>query len=127
MEPSPQLVDRPGPRARQESPSILARLHRLEPRSIALPAAIVAIAAVLRLWTIKLDAQNPFYDAAVHSMSLSWHNFFFGALDPSGKLANDKAPVDLWLHVVSTKLISFNHNASRSSKSMPFTARLRAR
>jgi 4-amino-4-deoxy-L-arabinose transferase-like glycosyltransferase len=86
-------------------------LRRLEPRSIAIPAAIVTLAAVLRLWGIKHDAQNPFYDAAVHSMSLSWHNFFFGALDPSGKLGIDKPPVDLWLQVASTKLLSFNRTA----------------
>ncbi len=77
-------------------------------RSSAIPVVIVAVAAVLRLWTIKLDAQNPFYDAAVRSMGLSWHNFFFGALDPSGKLAIDKPPVDLWLQVASTKLLGFN-------------------
>jgi 4-amino-4-deoxy-L-arabinose transferase-like glycosyltransferase len=90
---------------------MLAPLRGLEPRSIAIPAAIVTLAALLRLWGIKHDAQNPFYDAAVHSMGLSWHNFFFGALDPSGKLGIDKPPVDLWLQVVSTKLLGFNRTA----------------
>ncbi len=71
----------------------------------------MTVAAVLRLWSIGLDAQNPFYDAAVRSMGLSWHNFFFGALDPSGKLAIDKPPVDLWLQVASTKLLGFNRTA----------------
>ncbi|HEV3094594.1 MAG TPA: glycosyltransferase family 39 protein [Solirubrobacteraceae bacterium] len=80
-------------------------------RSWAAPAAIVVLAAVLRLWGIRHDAQNPFYDAAVHSMDLSWHNFFFGALDPSGALAIDKPPVDLWLQVTSTKLLGFNRTA----------------
>ncbi|HEX4837158.1 MAG TPA: glycosyltransferase family 39 protein, partial [Solirubrobacteraceae bacterium] len=80
-------------------------------RACVLPLAIVAIAAVLRLWAIELDAQNPFYDAAVRSMGLSWHNFFFGALDPSGKLGIDKPPVDLWLQVLSTKLLGFNRAA----------------
>jgi 4-amino-4-deoxy-L-arabinose transferase-like glycosyltransferase len=78
---------------------------------VAIPVAIVALAALLRLWGIEHDAQNPFYDAAVHSMGLSWHNFFFGALDPSGKLAIDKPPVDLWLQVASTKLLSFDRTA----------------
>jgi 4-amino-4-deoxy-L-arabinose transferase-like glycosyltransferase len=80
-------------------------------RSWAIPVGIVALAAVLRLWGIRHDAQNPFYDAAVHSMGLSWHNFFFGALDPSGALAIDKPPVDLWLQVASIKLLSFNRTA----------------
>jgi 4-amino-4-deoxy-L-arabinose transferase-like glycosyltransferase len=111
MESSPQLVNRPSTPAREQRPAALAGLRGVELRSIALPAAIVAVAAVLRLWGIKHDAQNPFYDAAVHSMGLSWHNFFFGALDPSAKLAIDKPPVDLWLQVASTKLLGFNRTA----------------
>jgi 4-amino-4-deoxy-L-arabinose transferase-like glycosyltransferase len=90
--------------------SILARA-RAEPSALLLPAAIVVMAAALRLWTIRLDAANPFYDAAVRSMGSSWHNFFFGALDPSGRLAIDKPPVDLWLQVASTKLLGFNRTA----------------
>lgn len=89
----------------------MKRPQQLSVRTCAIPVAIVAIAAVLRLWAIKFDAQNPFYDAAVHSMGLSWHNFFFGALDPSAKLAIDKPPVDLWLQVLSTKLLGFNRTA----------------
>ncbi|HEX3391035.1 MAG TPA: glycosyltransferase family 39 protein [Solirubrobacteraceae bacterium] len=80
-------------------------------RGWAIPLAIVALAAALRLWAIKHDAANPFYDAAVRSMGLSWHNFFFGALDPNGALAIDKPPVDLWLQVVSTKLLGYNRTA----------------
>ena len=86
-------------------------LRGVEPRSLALPVAKVAVAAALRLWAIGLDTPNPFYDAAVRSMSLSWHNFFFGALDPSGRLAIDKPPLDLWLQVLSTKLLGFNRTA----------------
>jgi 4-amino-4-deoxy-L-arabinose transferase-like glycosyltransferase len=80
-------------------------------RAWAVPLAIVVLAALLRLWGIRHDAQNPFYDAAVHSMGLSWHNFFFGALDPGGALAIDKPPVDLWLQVASTKLLGFDRTA----------------
>jgi 4-amino-4-deoxy-L-arabinose transferase-like glycosyltransferase len=97
------------PSEQRDDNAILAR--KIEPRSILLPAAIVVVAAVLRLWAIGLDAPNPFYDAAVRSMGLSWHNFFFGALDPTGRLAIDKPPVDLWLQVASTKLLGFNRTA----------------
>jgi 4-amino-4-deoxy-L-arabinose transferase-like glycosyltransferase len=85
--------------------------QRLEPRLLALPLGVVAVAAALRLWGIGLDTPNPFYDAAVRSMGLSWHNFFFGALDPSGRLAVDKPPLDLWLQVLSTKVLGFNRTA----------------
>jgi 4-amino-4-deoxy-L-arabinose transferase-like glycosyltransferase len=112
MERAQQLVERAGASSPARKPSIsLPRARRPQARAILLSAAIVALAAVLRLWGIKHDAQNPFYDAAVHSMGLSWHNFFFGALDPSARLAIDKPPVDLWLQVISTKLLGFNRTA----------------
>jgi hypothetical protein len=50
---------------------------------------------------------NVFYDAAVRSMTSSWHNFFFGALEPSGTVSIDKPPVDLWLQVASTRVFGF--------------------
>ena len=45
---------------------------------------ILVLAAVLRLWLIHDVPGNVFYDAAVRSMGNSWHDFFFGALEPSG-------------------------------------------
>jgi 4-amino-4-deoxy-L-arabinose transferase-like glycosyltransferase len=77
----------------------------------AVPLAIVALAAILRLWGIKHEGADPFYDASVRSMGLSWHNFFFGAFDPGGMLAIDKPPIDLWLQVGATKLLGFNRTA----------------
>ncbi len=71
-------------------------------------AAITVAAAVLRLLAISKVSPDPFYDAAVRSMSLSWHNFFFGAFEPSGSVSIDKPPVDLWLQVISVKLLGFN-------------------
>jgi 4-amino-4-deoxy-L-arabinose transferase-like glycosyltransferase len=73
--------------------------------------AIVVLAALLRLWAIEGVAGNTFYDAAVRSMDLSWHNFFFGALEPGGSLAIDKPPLDLWLQVASTQILGFNLTA----------------
>ncbi len=70
--------------------------------------AITAIAAALRLTELGHVSGNPFYDAAVHSMGLSWHNFFFGAFDPGAMLAVDKPPLDLWLQVAATKLLGWN-------------------
>jgi 4-amino-4-deoxy-L-arabinose transferase-like glycosyltransferase len=88
----------------------------------AVPIAIVALAAALRLWMIEADGANPFYDAAVRSMGLSWHNFFFGALEPSGSLAIDKPPVDLWLQVISTKLLGFTRAALALPEALSGTA-----
>jgi 4-amino-4-deoxy-L-arabinose transferase-like glycosyltransferase len=71
-------------------------------------AAITAAAAALRLILIGKVAPDPFYDAAVRSMGLSWHNFFFGAFEPAASVSIDKPPVDLWLQVVSVKVFGFS-------------------
>jgi 4-amino-4-deoxy-L-arabinose transferase-like glycosyltransferase len=62
---------------------------------------------VLRLSSLRAVAPDPFYDAAVRSMSQSLHNFFFGAYEPGGSVSIDKPPVDLWLQVISVKLFGF--------------------
>jgi 4-amino-4-deoxy-L-arabinose transferase-like glycosyltransferase len=81
----------------------------------ALVALITAGAAVLRLVHLANVPPDPFYDAAVRSMGLSWHNFFFGAFEPGGSVSIDKPPVDLWLQVASVKLLGF----SRTSLKLP--------
>jgi 4-amino-4-deoxy-L-arabinose transferase-like glycosyltransferase len=74
-------------------------------------ALVSALAAVLRLTHLGKVAPDPFYDAAVRSMTLSWHNFFFGAFEPGGSVSIDKPPVDLWLQVASVKLLGFSSTA----------------
>ncbi len=69
---------------------------------------MLVLATALRLWTIGNVPGNVFYDAAVRSMGTSWHDFFFGALEPSGTVSIDKPPVDLWLQVVSTRVLGFD-------------------
>src|SRR5947207_8557792 len=71
-------------------------------------ALITVGAAVLRLLHIDRVSPDPFYDAAVRSMGLSWHNFFFGAFEPGGSVSIDKPPVDLWLQVASVKALGFS-------------------
>jgi 4-amino-4-deoxy-L-arabinose transferase-like glycosyltransferase len=82
--------------------------RRVRPYEWAALALITAAAAVLRLIYIGKVAPDPFYDAAVRSMGLSWHNFFFGAFEPGGSVSIDKPPVDLWLQVASVKLFGFS-------------------
>ena len=76
-------------------------------------AAITAVAAALRLASFAHVPPNPYYDAAVRSMGQSWHNFFYGAFEPSGRISIDKIPVDLWLQVASAKLLGFSSTATR--------------
>jgi len=68
---------------------------------------VVAVATALRLWHIHDVPGNVFYDASVRSMGTSWHDFFFGALEPSGTVSIDKPPVDLWLQVAATRVLGF--------------------
>lgn len=79
----------------------------MEWRSAVAPAAVVALAGVLRLTALARTPVDAFYDASVRSMGQSWHAFLVGALDPSARVAIDKPPVDLWLQVASTKLLGF--------------------
>jgi 4-amino-4-deoxy-L-arabinose transferase-like glycosyltransferase len=74
-------------------------------------ALITALAAALRLVDLGAVRLDPFYDAAVRSMGLSWHNFFFGAYEPGGSVSIDKPPVDLWLQVASVKLLGWGSSA----------------
>jgi 4-amino-4-deoxy-L-arabinose transferase-like glycosyltransferase len=67
--------------------------------------SVLGLACAIRLWKIQDVPGNVFYDAAVRSMGASWHNLFFGALEPSGTVSIDKPPVDLWLQVASTRLL----------------------
>jgi 4-amino-4-deoxy-L-arabinose transferase-like glycosyltransferase len=81
--------------------------RRLRGYEWALLALITLGAAALRLIAIGRVETDPFYDAAVRSMGLSWHNFFFGAYEPGASVSIDKPPVDLWLQVVTVKLFGF--------------------
>src|SRR4051812_17844032 len=79
------------------------------------PALLVvcAVGAAMRFVNFGAVYTTPFYDAAVRSMSQSWHNFVFGALDPSAQLSIDKPPLDMWLQVASTQLLGFTSVALR--------------
>src|ERR1700758_4124164 len=79
----------------------------------AIVGLITVGAAVLRLTQIAQVPPDPFYDAAVRSMTLSWHNFFFGAFEPGASVSIDKPPVDLWLQVISVKVLGYSNTTLR--------------
>lgn len=71
--------------------------------------AVVALSLVLNVW--GLDEQgygNTYYAAAARSMTLSWSNFFFGALDPGGFISVDKPPLFLWIDAASVRLFGYS-------------------
>ena len=88
----------------------IAAVSRASERTMARVAlaAVTALAFAVRFASFDRVPGNPYYDAAVRSMSLSWHNFFYGAFEPGAQVSIDKAPADLWLQVLSTKLVGFS-------------------
>ncbi len=91
-------------------------------RSGWIAAALLTLgAAALRLAHLGQVASDPFYDGAVRSMALSWHNFFFGAVEPSGAVAIDKPPVDLWLQVASVKLFGWSSTSLKLPEALAGT------
>jgi 4-amino-4-deoxy-L-arabinose transferase-like glycosyltransferase len=113
----PTLATRPFRRGSQLS----AGLARVRPATIAITLITLA-AGALRFASLHRVQLDPFYDAAVRSMALSWHNFFFGAFDPSASTSIDKPPADLWLQVISVKLFGFGPVALKLPEALAGTA-----
>jgi 4-amino-4-deoxy-L-arabinose transferase-like glycosyltransferase len=78
--------------------------------------------ALVRFWALGSAHGNPYYDAAVRSMGVSLHNFFFAAYEPGGSVAIDKPPVDLWLQVMSVKLFGWSSRALVTPQAIASTA-----
>jgi 4-amino-4-deoxy-L-arabinose transferase-like glycosyltransferase len=73
-----------------------------------LPALLV-LAGVLDLWRLSQNGwANPFYSAAVRSMSASWHDFTYASFDPSGVMTVDKPPLALWVQALSVRAFGFH-------------------
>jgi 4-amino-4-deoxy-L-arabinose transferase-like glycosyltransferase len=69
---------------------------------------IAALAGLSYAWGLSRDPLEPFYAAAVRSMSTSWHNFFFGSFDPAGTVTLDKLPGAFWIQAVSVRLFGYH-------------------
>ena len=80
---------------------------RRDRRALIALLAITLLGAALRLVRLRYVPEDDYYDAAVRSMSLSLHNFLYGAFEPGASASIDKPPLDLWLQVISVKLFGF--------------------
>lgn len=88
--------------------SVVALTRKLNLERVAVPG-VVLLSFLLEF--VALDREgygNTYYAAAVKSMILSWHNFFFVAFDPAGFLAVDKPPLGFWIQAASAKLFGFS-------------------
>ena len=77
------------------------------PRRIAL-LVIAALAGLSYGWASSQDTLEYYYAAAVRSMSVSWHNFIFGAFDPAGTITLDKLPGAFWIQALSVRAFGFH-------------------
>ena len=69
---------------------------------------ITALAALAYAWGIGNVNLEPFYGSAARSMSESWSNWFFGAVDPWGTVSVDKLPGALWVQALSLRVFGFH-------------------
>ena len=68
---------------------------------------IAAVMAVCSSWRAGAYLEG-YYAAAVRSMSMSWHNFFFGAFDPTGTISLDKLPGAFWIQALFVRLFGLS-------------------
>jgi len=77
------------------------------PRRVAL-LLIAALAGLSYAWSISQDTLEPYYAGAVRSMSASWHDFIFGAVDPAGTITLDKLPGAFWIQALAVRAFGFH-------------------
>ena len=70
--------------------------------------AIAAVAGLWYAWDLGQGTLEYYYGAAVRSMSMSWHDFIFGAFDPAGTITLDKLPGAFWFQALSVRAFGFH-------------------
>lgn len=70
---------------------------------------ILLLAAFMNLFRLEQNGYgNTYYAAAVKSMLMSWHNFFFVSFDPGGFVSIDKPPLGFWIQAACAALFGFH-------------------
>jgi len=63
---------------------------------------VALLSAALYTWRGGTYLEG-YYAAAVRSMSMSWHLFFFAAFDPAGTVSLDKLPGAFWIQALAVR------------------------
>jgi 4-amino-4-deoxy-L-arabinose transferase-like glycosyltransferase len=72
-------------------------------------ALILLVSAFLNIDGLNREGYgNAYYAAAVKSMLMNWHNFFFNSFDPNGFITIDKPPVDFWIQALFAWIFGFH-------------------
>lgn len=75
------------------------------------PGVLVTLgagSAVLTIWGSWAASRSDYYAAIALSMSRSWPNFLFGAMDPAGTVTLDKIPGSFWIPALFVKAFGFS-------------------
>lgn len=70
--------------------------------------AIGLLALVLTGWQVWAGAPSEYYASIALSMSRSWSNFFFGAVDPAGTVTLDKTPGSFWVPALFVRVFGYS-------------------
>lgn len=69
---------------------------------------LTVASATVYLWALELASRSEYYASIAYSMSMSFSNFFFGALDPAGTGSLDKIPGSYWVPAAFVKIFGFS-------------------
>ncbi|MFJ4037991.1 ArnT family glycosyltransferase [Microbacterium sp. NPDC090007] len=95
--------------ALSDAPSTATSISRRQPRGWPLGlASIGLLALVLTGWQVWAGAPSEYYASIALSMSRSWSNFFFGAVDPAGTVTLDKIPGSFWIPALFVRVFGFS-------------------
>lgn len=69
---------------------------------------LVLFSGFTNLWGLANVERSEYYAAISKSMSLSFSNFIFGAMDPAGTITVDKIPGSFWIPALIVKAFGFS-------------------
>jgi len=70
--------------------------------------AVGALALILTGWQVWAGAPSEYYASIALSMSRSWSDFFFGAVDPAGTVTLDKIPGSFWIPALFVRVFGYS-------------------
>ena len=92
--------------ARPPAARTVAAHRRVDPFAWAL-LALAVLTLALTAWGVG-GSMSEYYASITLSMSKSWPNFFFGAVDPARTVTLDKIPGSFWIPALSARLFGFS-------------------
>ncbi|NLG36742.1 MAG: hypothetical protein GX549_01910 [Clostridiales bacterium] len=86
----------------------------VKPPHRALVGVVLAVSALLYASLLEeAGFGDPYYAAAVRSMTLSWRHFFYASVDPLGFVSADRLPLGLWIQALFARIFGFGPSALR--------------